>query len=563
MDREYIKAKLYDYFCKVAGIVSYTSDRDDENTLEFVKMFHIGRVIFNEYPDPGAELRNEPSKQTIRHDTGSVNENDCVVNRSVMSNGSVITIIVYPVKDYRWSDEEREYVRGLLLIMSTIKSRIRMKEIIDYTVFHELELGFYNPLYMTKMMDMIMDLGIMDQYTIIFINLVNLSGLNMLLGRKETDKVIIKFAGVITDKLESPECLCRMGGDNFCILTRSDKTKELLDILVGIHIDVENADVSVVRLGAYCGVYNCTGKEANYNECLDNAQASMLMVKHARSGQIQYFDRTMMDMMIKTRQIESSFKAAVRNEEFRAYYQPKIDLNTYRLVGAEALCRWIKDGQPVMMPDQFISVLERSKRVCTLDYYILEHVCADLAGWIEKGMEPVRVSSNFSRKHLPNPNFVKEVTEIVDRYNIPHSLIVIEVTETTSAADTRRLSELVDEFAEQGFQVSVDDFGVGYSSMSMIKDIPFSEIKIDKSFLDNADVSERDAIMMKHIISIASDFHMSTIAEGIETVNHIRLLKKYGCFMGQGYYFDKPLPKEDFEKVLISPDYSDKGLEKV
>ena len=558
MNREHVKAKLYDYFCKIAGIVSYTSDRDDENSAQFVEMFHIGRVVFNEFPDPGAELRNEPSKQTIRHDCGSINDNDCVVNRSVMSNGSVITIIVYPVKDYQWSDEEREYVRGFLLIMSTIKSRIRMKEIIDYTVFHELELGFYNPLYMTKMMDMIMDLGIMDQYTIIFLNLVNLSGLNMLLGRKETDKVILKFAGAITDKLESPECLCRMGGDNFCILTRSDKTKELLDILVGIHIDVENADVSVVRLGAYCGVYNCTGKEANYNECLDNAQASMLMVKHARSGQIQYFDRTMMDLMIKTRQIESSFKAAVRNEEFRAYYQPKIDLNTYRLVGAEALCRWIKDGQPVMMPDQFISVLERSKRVCTLDYYILEHVCADLAEWIKRGLEPVRVSSNFSRKHLPNPNFVKEVTEIVDKYNIPHSLIVIEVTETTSAADTRRLRELVDEFAQQGFQVSVDDFGVGYSSMSMIKDIPFSEIKIDKSFLDNADVSDRDAIMMKHIISIATDFDMSTIAEGIETVNHIKLLKKYGCFMGQGYYFDKPLPKEEFEKVLISPDYSDR-----
>lgn len=560
MDREHVKAKLYDYFCKMAGIVSYTSDRDDETSDEFVKMFKIGRVVFTEYPNARAELNDQPSKRSYRHDSGSINEDDCVANRSVMSNGSVITIVVYPIRDYTWTDEEREFVRGFLLIMSTLKSRIRMKEIIDYTVFHELELGFYNSLYMTKMMDMVMDLGIMDQYTIIFINLVNLSGLNSLLGRRETDKVIIRFGEIVCGKLESPECMCRMGGDNFCILARSEKTQELLDILVGVHINVENADVSVVRLGAYCGIYNCTGKESSYNECMDNAQASMLVVKHARSGQIQYFDREMVDIMTNTRRIESSFKAAVRNEEFKAYYQPKIDLNTYRLVGAEALCRWVKNGSPVM-PDQFISVLERSKRVCTLDYYILEQVCRDLSEWIGKGLQPIKISSNFSRKHLPNPNFVKEVTEIVDKYNLPHSLIVIEVTETTSEADTKRLRELVAEFAEQDFKVSVDDFGVGYSSMSMIKDIPFSEIKIDKSFLDNADVNERDEIMMKHIISIASDFKMTTIAEGIETESHIRLLKEYGCFRGQGYYFDKPLPKDEFEKVLISPDYTDKGLE--
>ena len=155
MDREHIKAKLYDYFCKMAGIVSYTSYRDDETSDEFVKMFRIGRVVFTEYPNAHAEIENKPSSQTFRHDCGSINEDDCVANRSVMSNGSVITIVVYPVKGYTWNDEEKEFVRGFLLVMSTIKSRIRMKEIIDYTVYHELELGFYNSLYMTRMMDIL------------------------------------------------------------------------------------------------------------------------------------------------------------------------------------------------------------------------------------------------------------------------------------------------------------------------------------------------------------------------------------------------------------------------
>ncbi len=560
METDKIKAKLYDYFCKEAGVIAYDSDRDDEYSRELVSILSIGRVNYTEYPDMNAELRDEPSKQMVYYDSYSINDDDCVINRMVISNGAVVKLSVYPTIGHFWTDEEKEHVRGFLLILSTIKSRIRMKEYIDYAIFHEMELGYFNAFYLTRMMGMVMKLERMSEYTIIFFNLVNLSGLNSLLGRKMTDQVMLKFTGTVSDMLESPECLCRMGGDNFCILTRQEKTEKILEILEGIHINVDAGEVSVVKLGAYCGVYHCTGKEKSFNECLDNAQATMLNAKHTRNSQIQYFDQKMIDMMTNTRQIESTFKAAIRNEEFKAFYQPKVNLANFKLVGAEALCRWFRGGKQVM-PDQFIPILERSKRICVLDFYILDHVCADLARWMSEGKQPVRISSNFSRKHLSNPNFVKEITEIVDKHNIPHSLIVIEVTETTSEADMIRLHKLVDEFAEQGFEVSVDDFGVGYSSMSMIKDIPFSEIKIDKSFLDNADISKRDMVMMKHIISIASDLDMSTIAEGVETTDHIKLLKKYGCYHGQGYYFDKPLPREEFEKVLLTPDYHEKGLE--
>ncbi|MCR4791333.1 MAG: GGDEF domain-containing phosphodiesterase [Lachnospiraceae bacterium] len=562
MDTDKIKAKLYDYFCKEAGVIAYDSDRDGEYSRELVDILSIGRISYTEYPDMNAELREEPSRQTMYFDSDSINDDDCVINRMVISNGAIAKISVYPSYGHFWDEEEKEYVRGFLLIISTIKSRIRMKEYIDYAIFHEMELGYFNPFYLTRMMGMVLKLERISDYSIIFFNLVNLSGLNTLLGRKETDKVMKKFTGTVSDMLDSPECLCRMGGDNFCVFARREKVPDILGILEGIHINVESGDVSVVKLGAYCGIYDCTGKEKSINECLDNAQATMLMAKHNRNTQIQYFDRAMIEMLTNQRQIESCFKAAIRNEEFKAFYQPKVNLANYKLVGAEALCRWFRNGEQVM-PDQFIPVLERSKRICVLDLYILDHVCADLAAWIAEGKKPVRISSNFSRKHLSNPNFVKEVTAIVDKHGIPHSLIVIEVTETTSESDMIRLQKLVDEFAKEGFEVSVDDFGVGYSSMSMIKDIPFSEIKIDKSFLDNADISNRDMVMMKHIISIASDLDMSSIAEGVETPDHVKLLKKYGCYHGQGYFFDKPLPKEQFEKVLTSPDYHEKGLDYV
>ncbi len=560
METDIIKAKLYDYFCKEAGIVVYNSDRDSEYSREIIEILKVGRIVFTEYQDMNFELKEEPSLETVYYNCDAVNEDECVVNRLLISTGAVVKLIVYPISGYAWNEEERGLVKGFLQILSTVKSRIRMKEYMDYAVFHEMEHGYYNAFYFNKMIGMVHKLEKMADYSVIFINLVNISGLNTLLGRDKADKVMLQFTGLVSDMLEQPECLCRMGGDNFCILIRDSKVQDALEILQGTHFDVGGGAVDRVKLGAYCGVYNCTGKETDISECLDYAQSSMNMAKTDKNSPVQYYDQSMIDLMKKTRLIESCFKQAIRNHEFEAYYQPKINLDNYKLIGAEALCRWNRSGEKIM-PDEFIPVLEKSRRICTLDYYILECVCQDIAGWMKEGKSPVRVSSNFSRKHLSNPDFVSDIIEIVDKYNIPHSLIVIEITETTTEADLKRLSEVVNGFRKAGFEVSVDDFGVGYSSMSMIKDIPFSEIKIDKSFLNKADISDRDMVMMKHIISMAEELGMSTIAEGVEIPEHIKLLRKYGCFHGQGYFFNKPLQKKEFEEVLDHPDYRKKGLE--
>ena len=560
METDNIKAKLYDFFCDEAGVVVYNSDRDSEYSREIVQILHIGRIVFYEYMDMNSEMTDDPSVENVYYSSESFNEDDCIINRLLISTGSIAKLVVYPVGGYEWDGEERELVKGFLQILSTVKSRLRMKEYMDYAVFHEMEHGYYNAFYFNKMIGMVHRLEKMADYSIIFINLVNISGLNTLLGRSKADKVMLRFTGMVSDMLETPECLCRMGGDNFCILIRDSKVEAALEILQGTHFDIGGGAVDRVKLGAYCGVYNCTGKETDISECMDYAQSSMMMAKTDKNSPVQYYDQSMIDLMKKTRLIESCFKAAIRNNEFEAYYQPKINLENYKLIGAEALCRWNRSGQRIM-PDEFIPVLERSRRICTLDYYILECVCRDISGWMKAGKHPVRVSSNFSRKHLSNPDFVNDIIEIVDKYNVPHSLIVIEITETTTEADLKRLSEVVSGFRKAGFEVSVDDFGVGYSSMSMIKDIPFTEIKIDKSFLNKADISDRDMVMMKHIISMAEELGMSTIAEGVEIPEHIKLLRKYGCFHGQGYFFNKPLQRSEFEEVLEHPDYREKGLE--
>lgn len=558
MDIDKIKVKLHDLFCEEASIVLYESDKDNIASAGIIDELKVGRIVFFEYKDMSAELRDEPAVVNVRYEGDNFNEDDYVMNRSVVPSGNVIRVCIFPIAGYTWNDEERQLVGEFLLIISILKSRIRMKEFIEYATFHERELGFFNSFYLRKTLSMVQKLDRLSEYSIIFFNLVNISGINSIIGRAEADVMIRRFGAMLTEGLEQPECLCRMGGDNFVIVARHEHVDTLLKLLKGTHM---NGDVSfweTIRMSAYCGVYHCSGQEKSFSECIDYAQASMLIAKNTNHANVQFYDESMVRIVTNTKKIESRFKDAIIKKEFVAYYQPKVNLENNMLIGAEALCRWNR-GKKLITPDQFIPVLEKSNRICSLDFYMLETVCKDLANWMDKGKTPVRVSTNFSRKHLGNPNFVADVINIVDEYKIPRSLIVIELTETTTESDLIRLTECVQEFRKAGFDVSVDDFGVGYSSMSMIKDVPFSEIKIDRSFINSDSISDRNMIMMKHIITLADDLGMNTIAEGVETKEQIELLKKYGCFRAQGYIFDKPLTKETFEKVLDNPDYGSRG----
>ena len=558
MDIDKIKVKLHDLFCEEASIVLYESDKDNIASADIIDTLNIGRIVFFEYKDMSAELRDEPFIVNVRYEGESFNEDDYVMNRSVVPSGNVVRVCIFPVEGYSWNDEERQLVSEFLLIISTLKSRIRMKEFIEYATFHERELGFYNSFYLGKTLSMVQKLDRLSEYSIIFFNLVNISGINSMIGRAEADIMMRRFGAMLTEGLEQPECLCRMGGDNFVMVARHEHVDTLLKILNGTDMNGDASFWETIRMSAYCGVYHCSGREKSFSECIDYAQASMLIAKNTNHANVQFYDESMVRIVTNTKKIESRFKDAIIKKEFVAYYQPKVNLENNMLIGAEALCRWNR-GKKLITPDQFIPVLEKSNRICSLDFYMLETVCKDLASWMDKGKTPVRVSTNFSRKHLGNPNFVSDVINIVDEYRIPRSLIVIELTETTTESDLIRLTECVQEFRKAGFDVSVDDFGVGYSSMSMIKDVPFSEIKIDRSFISSDSISDRDMIMMKHIITLADDLGMTTIAEGVETKEQIELLRKYGCYRAQGYIFDKPLTKEDFEKVLDNPDYSSRG----
>ncbi len=246
------------------------------------------------------------------------------------------------------------------------------------------------------------------------------------------------------------------------------------------------------------------------------------------------------------------FPEAIKNEEFQVFYQPKISLKNYRLEGAEALCRW-KHGGEMIAPFRFIPALEAGQEICTLDFYMLEHVCQDIKRWLDEGKRVVRVSVNLSRRHFGNENLLKDIIGIINKYDFPKKYIEIELTETSTDVDFKELKEVVTGLVDAGIRTSIDDFGMGYSSLNLLRELPWDTLKIDRSLLPvTKDENSKIAVIMEHVIAMAHTLGIECIAEGVETIDQINILKTKSCFLAQGFYFDRPLEKQEFERRMIA-----------
>ena len=205
-----------------------------------------------------------------------------------------------------------------------------------------------------------------------------------------------------------------------------------------------------------------------------------------------------------------------------------------------------------MPPIEFIPVLEETNDICKLDYYVLDMVCENIRKWLDQGRKVVRVSVNLSRRHMINPNLLSTLITIIDSHNVPHEYIEIELTETTTDVEFKDIRRVVDGLHEQHIYTSVDDFGMGYSSLNLIRVVPWNVLKVDKIFLplDGESSDSTRSVMFKYVVAMAKEIGLECIVEGVETPAQLELLRKNECELAQGYLFDKPLPIEEFEKRL-------------
>lgn len=403
--------------------------------------------------------------------------------------------------------------------------------------------------YFLNCIDDLIDIGEIGLFGACRFNLKNFSIVNDQLGRANGTKVMRRFLDGLELKLGVDHVLCRLGGDNFVLLFHKTSLDVLRYYLVGQDIYVSEDETIFVSASA--GIYMMPEDTIDKYKIMDAVTMAAKEAKEAvAQDYIVFFDHDLQERDEREKYIHDIFSQAMENQEFKVYYQPKVNLKTYMIEGAEALCRWVHKGE-VVSPGVFIPVYEKSQAICKLDMYMLEHVCMDLRRWIDEGKQVVRISVNLSRRHLRNQKTLNNILEIIDRYEIPHEYIEIELTETTMDQHFDSIKRLVTGLKDNGISTSVDDFGTGYSSLNMLREAPWNVLKIDRSYLpDTKKYDEQNQAMLKHLIAIASDMGFECIVEGVETLEQLKLIKRNNCYMAQGFYFDKPLPVEEFEKKL-------------
>jgi EAL domain-containing protein (putative c-di-GMP-specific phosphodiesterase class I) len=296
------------------------------------------------------------------------------------------------------------------------------------------------------------------------------------------------------------------------------------------------------------GVKVVDGTDVRYRKSGDEAGLAREYVKNSISKKVAFFEETLMEKVVKSGAVEEAEDEALKNDEFKVYLQPKYqyDGSESRIVGAEALVRWIGADGRIKPPDEFIPVFEENGFILELDQFMWEEVCRLLRRWMDEGFTPIPISVNVSRTYLKKFDAVGYIKELVDKYQIPIELLQLEITETTESDET---ISYVNRFKAEGFTLLMDDFGSGYSSLSMLKDTPFDVLKMDRFFLDDCMENECGKKIVSHVISMSNDLGLDIVAEGVETKEMADFLHAQGCEVSQGYYFSRPISVEEFEKL--------------
>ena len=374
-------------------------------------------------------------------------------------------------------------------------------------------------------------------------------------GREAGDEMLRAIANRLSNLAERYEGVAGyLGGDDFAlVLPHGTITEDAVDRQLKLPpFDSEDA------IGFRPAIGVCSVEEAgrSISTACDHAMLAMATVKNTYAKRVAWYEESMSEELKNEAKLLLEVKQALKNREFVPYWQPQCSTRTGRIVGLEALVRWQHPERGVVMPGAFIPVLERSGFIASLDLYVWDEVCRHLRSWIDRGCRPIPVSVNISRADLYAIDVVDTLEGLVGTYGLDHSLLELEITESAYAED-RKMAEAVSRLKALGFTILMDDFGSGYSSLNMLKDITVDILKIDMGFLNRNDNTRRSESILEAVVSMARLMDLRIIAEGAETKEQVGFLQDIGCDYAQGYYFHRPMDTEHLETLLAQPDAVD------
>lgn len=398
-----------------------------------------------------------------------------------------------------------------------------------------------------------------------YMDFSNFQYLNEAYGYEEGDQVLREFADTLQEKWGDWHLFSRVTSDHFVGLVRASSISDAYEKLFRLTYEFTehcHEKYNQCNLVIATGLYEIQESDHSVAAMLDNANEARKDCKDQKrfTTTVEIYSEEVKKRISGTKIILANMLPAYNNHEFQAYFQPKISLKTGKIVGAEALVRWIKQDGTCMMPAQFIELFEQNGFITKVDFQILDQVLEYLKEANERGEAVVPVSVNFSRRHNEFDKFVPSILERLEKYNVPSNLLEAEITESVFMSDLTMLDANIRKLRENGVKLSVDDFGSGYSSMNVLGHISVDTIKLDKQFLHNQESAGDSAFtIVKYLIKMLKHLGFEVLAEGVETKEQMEMLKEADCDYAQGYYYARPMPIDEFREFI--KEFNDRNME--
>jgi len=393
---------------------------------------------------------------------------------------------------------------------------------------------------------------------VLFLDLNNFKAVNDIFGHDTGDLLLQQVAQRLSSTIRSSDTLSRLGGDEFIFLLEGIKdtagaVKEASSvaekILQRLAEPFEICGHSI-NTGASIGISTCADKVEGVNALIKQADLAMYQAKKIGKSNYCFFSNKSLQEHSQEIRLKQDLKVSTDNVDFVLHYQPKFALSSKKIIGFEALIRWIHPQQGILYPEKFINLAEESGRLQQIGDWVLHEACQQLSQWRKMGNPELTIAVNLSAQQIKDPNIIKRINKYLSLYGLPTEALEIEVTETVMIHDTEYVSGVLNRMFELGIAVSLDDFGVGYSSLMHIKRFPIQLIKIDKSFIQGMLTSTNDEAIVNACITLAKSTGLKVVAEGVETTQQLERLESAGCDFVQGFLISKPVPAKAASALL-------------
>lgn len=495
-------------------------------------------------------------------------KDECAVCRNIASGTSMENFEIY----YPESGEYREVTLTPFDYQSETRAMVHVMHNITRKKQAEAELlhsAYYDPL--TDFPNRMLAIDRLEQAinhsrrfnmhtAVLFVDLDNFKDINDTLGHKFGDRVLIRMAHSLESCVRKSDTVARWGGDEFLIiiqglvqLTDVERTVSKIFSRLAKPVYVEEREFLIT---ASIGIAGYPDDGASVDEMLSNADAAMYLAKQTGKNTYRFYTEGMNERAAERLAMEYRLRRALSNDELYMVYQPKVDIKNGYIIGAEALMRWESPEMGAVSPAQFIPLAEESGQIVEIGDWAIHQVCRDLRTMSEHGFGDARVAINISSRQIRNQDFARHLSDILREHAVEPNRLKIEITESLLLEEDSHTVEVLGELRQMGISLSLDDFGTGYSSLSYLKRFPFTEIKIDRSFIRDVESDNGDKQLCQAIIAMAESLKLKVVGEGVERPGQLEFLRTFGAHSVQGFLFSKPIRIEAFITLIESGPFS-------